>query len=167
LQDWSIRVEVAAAEIDVPLIAPTGNRKIFLRTATWPSRCSIRCMRHENLRLRTFRYTVACIRVAALSQITRSVDASLVNLSGAAAASEGNYNSACHAKSRPDFASKVSTVAEEAAEAVFWLEVFVASDLMSDHVARGLIIEGRELTAIATASAKTARRRKKPGDVET
>jgi hypothetical protein len=60
----------------------------------------------------------------------------------------------------------VSTVAEEAAEAVFWLEVFVACDLISDNVVRALIIEGRELTAIATASAKTARRRKRPGDAE-
>jgi hypothetical protein len=57
-------------------------------------------------------------------------------------------------------------VAEEAAKAVYSLEVFVAVELMSDAVARPLIVEGSELTSIAVASAKTARRRKKEGDAE-
>lgn len=124
-------------------------------------------MRHENLRLRTFRYSVACIRVAATlvsHPLGRHLVGQLIRSGGGVGS---NYNSACHAKSRPDFASKVSTVAEEAAEAVFWLEVFVAADLMSDPVARPLIAEGRELASIATASARTARRRKKAeGDAE-
>jgi hypothetical protein len=51
-------------------------------------------------------------------------------------------------------------VAEEAAEAAYWLEVFVAVGLMTSAVARPLIVESRELAAIAVASARTARRRK-------
>jgi four helix bundle protein len=75
-----------------------------------------------------------------------------------------NYDAACHAKSRADFAAKVTIVAEEASEAVYWLEVFVAVDLLTDAAARPLIIEGNELAAIATASARTARRRPSEGD---
>jgi four helix bundle protein len=80
----------------------------------------------------------------------------LVRSGGAVGA---NYNSACHAKSRLDFASKITVVAEEAAEAAYWLEIFVALALMTDAVAKPLIIESRELAAIAVASARTARRR--------
>ena len=77
-----------------------------------------------------------------------------------------NYNSACHAKSRPDFASKIAVVAEEASETAYWLEIFVALGLMTESTARVLISEGRELAAIAIASARTARRRKVEGNAE-
>ena len=77
-----------------------------------------------------------------------------------------NYNSACHAKSRPDFASKIAVVAEEAAEAAYWFEIFVAIGVMTEAAARPLIVESRELAAIAIASARTARRRKVEGSGE-
>jgi four helix bundle protein len=120
---------------------------------------ALRCMRHENLRLRSFRYSVSCIRAAApllKDPLGRLLASQLVRSGGVV---EANYNSACHAKSQPDFASKIA-VAEEAAEAAYWFEMFVAVGLMTDTAARPLIIEGRELAAIAIASAKTARRRK-------
>jgi hypothetical protein len=41
-----------------------------------------------------------------------------------------------------------------------YFEMFVAVGLMTENAARALIIEGRELAAIAIASARTARRRK-------
>ena len=53
---------------------------------------------------------------------------------------------------------KSSIVAEEAAETSVWLRLFVALDLMKDGVAQPLVNEGEELTAIAVASAQTARR---------
>ena len=52
----------------------------------------------------------------------------------------------------------MTIVAEEASEAAYWLRVFVAVDLLADAAAAPLIIEGNELAAIATASARTARR---------
>jgi hypothetical protein len=58
--------------------------------------------------------------------------------------------------------AKIAVVAEEAAEAVYWLEVFVALNLIVESVANPLIAESRELAAIAVASARTARRRKEP-----
>jgi four helix bundle protein len=117
-------------------------------------------MRHENLRLRTFQYSVSCIRAAApllTDPLGRLLASQLVRSGGAVGA---NNNSASHAKSRPDFASKIAVVAQEAAEAAYWFEMFVAVGLMADNAARALIVEGRELAAIAIASARTARRRK-------
>ncbi len=117
-------------------------------------------MRHDNLRFRTFQFSVSCIRAAGpvlKDPVGRLLANQLVRSGGAVGA---NYNSACHAKSRLDFASKITVVAEEAAEAAYWLEIFVALALMTDAVAKPLIIESRELAAIAVASARTARRRK-------
>ena len=121
-------------------------------------------MNHENLRVRTFHYSVACIAAAKplLSDpVGRLLVGQLIRSGGSVGA---NYNSACHARSRPDFASKIAVVAEEAAEAAYWFEIFVALGLMTDAAARVLIIEGRELAAIAVASARTARRRREVED---
>jgi four helix bundle protein len=123
-------------------------------------------MRHENLRLRTFQYSVACIqaaRVLLTDPLGRLLSHQLVRSGGPVGA---NYSSACHAKSRPDFASKIAVVAEEAAEAAYWFEIFVAIGVMTEAAARPLIVESRELAAIAIASARTARRRKVEGSSE-
>src|SRR4029453_3536418 len=124
---------------------------VFIKKPIGMSVAASRCMRHENLRLRTFQYSVSCIRAAApllTDPLGRLLGGQLVRSGGAVGA---NYNSACHAKSRPDFASKIAVVAEEAAEAAYWFEVFVAVGLLPRDVAKALIIEGRELAAIATA----------------
>ena len=95
-------------------------------------------MRHENLRLRTFQYSVSCIQAARpllTDPLGRVLAAQLVR-SGSGVGS--NYNSACHAKSRPDFASKIVVVAEEAAEAAYWLEIFVALGLVDGSALRSL-----------------------------
>ena len=124
-------------------------------------------MRHENLRLRTFHYSLSCIQAARpllTDPLGRVLAAQLIR-SGSGVGS--NYNSACHAKSRPDFASKIAVVAEEASETAYWLEIFVALGLMTESTAARLLIsEGRELAAIAIASARTARRRKVEGNAE-
>jgi len=120
-------------------------------------------MRHDNLRDRTFNYAVATIK-AIRPLINDPLGRHLVGQpirSSAAVAS--NYRSACHARSRPDFASKISIVAEEAAETSGWLRLFVALELLADSVAQPLVGEGEELTAIAVASAITARRSAKIG----
>jgi len=115
-------------------------------------------MRHDNLRDRTFNYAVATIK-SVRPLIDDPLGRHLVGQpirSSAAVAS--NYRSACHARSRRDFASKISIVAEEAAETSVWLRLFVALELLADSVAQPLVGEGEELTAIAVASAITARR---------
>jgi len=68
-----------------------------------------------------------------------------------------NYRSACRAKSRADFISKMGTVEEEADESVLWLELISASGLLPETKTMALQQEAAELTAIAVASIKTAR----------
>jgi four helix bundle protein len=114
-------------------------------------------MRHDNLRDRTFNYAVATIK-AIRPLLNYPLGRHLVGQPIRSSASvASNYRSACHAKSRRDFASKISIVAEEAAETTVWLRLLVALDLLIESAARPLVSEGEELTAIAT-SAQTARK---------
>ena len=115
-------------------------------------------MRHDNLRERTFRYAVASIRTVRPligDPLGRHLVGQVVRSSAAVAS---NYSSACHAKSRPDFAAKVSIVAEEASETVLWLRLIVELELLKMAAVEPLISEGQELAAIAVTSARAARR---------
>ena len=114
--------------------------------------------RHDNLRKRTFEFAVAAIRTArplVPDPIGRHLVGQVVRSAGSVAA---NYDGACHARSRKEFAAKVGLVAEESSETAVWLRILVALDLLRDEDAKALIAEAGELAAIATASARTASR---------
>jgi four helix bundle protein len=68
-----------------------------------------------------------------------------------------NYRSACRAKSKPDFVSKMATAEEEADETLFWLELLVESETVAKAAVLPLMDEANELTRIFVASIKTAR----------
>lgn len=72
-----------------------------------------------------------------------------------------NYRSACRARSDADFISKIGIVEEETDETLFWLELLVESGLVKEDRLRDLMKEADELTAIFTASGKTAKENKK------
>ena len=117
-------------------------------------------MSHDNLRERTFQFALASIRAVkplAEDRLARHLIGQVVRSSGAVAA---NYSSACHAKSRRDFAAKMMIVAEEAAETAIWLRLFLELGLLTTESARPLMQEAGELTAISVASAATARRKR-------
>ncbi len=68
-----------------------------------------------------------------------------------------NYRAACRGRSKAEFAAKMGTVAEEADESCFWLELIIDGELLPRNQVQSLLDEASELTAISTASAKTAR----------
>jgi len=68
-----------------------------------------------------------------------------------------NYRSACRARSNADFISKITVVEEECDESLFWLEMILEANLMEKERLEYLINEANELTAIFTASGKTAK----------
>jgi four helix bundle protein len=68
-----------------------------------------------------------------------------------------NYRSACTARSRPDFISKLNIVVEEAEESVYWLEVISRTRLLTSHDVSALRQEANELRAIFSRSVGTAR----------
>ena len=68
-----------------------------------------------------------------------------------------NYRAAGRARSRAEFIAKLGIVLEEADESVFWLELLVETKLVTQQRAERLLSEGDQLTAIFTASVKTAK----------
>lgn len=68
-----------------------------------------------------------------------------------------NYRAACRARSKAEFISKIGIVEEEADESAFWLELIIESSLMDEKTVLPLHKEAEELTAIFTASGRTAK----------
>jgi len=66
-----------------------------------------------------------------------------------------NYRAACGARSNAEFIAKLQIAREESDETLYWLELF--RETVKQHNMETLIKECDELTAIFTASLKTAR----------
>jgi four helix bundle protein len=83
----------------------------------------------------------------------------LANQLARSAASVGaNYRAACRARSRAEFASKLGTVAEEADESLYWLELIRDGNFVPGKPIASLVSEADELTAIFTAGRRTSSR---------
>jgi four helix bundle protein len=67
-----------------------------------------------------------------------------------------NYRAACRARSRAEFTAKLGTVAEEADETVYWLELVREGGLLADTQIEPLLAEANELTAIFTSARRTS-----------
>ena len=67
-----------------------------------------------------------------------------------------NYRLACRARSRAGFVAKLGTVAEEADETVYWLELIREVELLGDAQFELLLAEANELTAIFTSARRTS-----------
>ena len=68
-----------------------------------------------------------------------------------------NYRASCRARSTADFVSKITVVEEECDESLLWLELILESNQFKNELLSDLIREANELTAIFTASGKTAK----------
>ena len=68
-----------------------------------------------------------------------------------------NYRAACRSRSKAEFIAKIGTVAEEADESGFWLELIIEGQLLQPELVNPLHKEAGELTAIFTASGRTAK----------
>lgn len=69
-----------------------------------------------------------------------------------------NYRAACRARSKAEFIARIGVVAEEADEAVLWLELLTESGILSVEKTSSLLTEARELAAVFTSSQQTARK---------
>jgi four helix bundle protein len=68
-----------------------------------------------------------------------------------------NYRSALRGKSKPDFIMKLKIAEEEADETIYWLELLQDSGLATQALVEPVLNEANEVTAILTASVKTAK----------
>ena len=140
-----------ASDIESGLLAP-GERLPSLRNLCETAQVSLMTA------LAAYRRLEALQLVEALP---RSRSGNIVaNQLGRCATSVGaNYRSACKARSRAEFISKVGVVEEEADESGFWMEVVMEGGLLKPARVRSLHAESLELVAIMAASRTTASRR--------
>ncbi len=68
-----------------------------------------------------------------------------------------NYRSACRAKSRADFISKMTTVEEECDESLYWMELMVRAGAVKQQALDDLMKEANEILSLVVASIRTAR----------
>ena len=116
-------------------------------------------MRDSELKKRTKQFALRTIRM--VESLPRSVGADVLGrqVLRSACSVAANYRSACRAKSRPDFVSKMGTVEEEADESGLWFELLGESGIIAPRKVAALLKEADELTAIVVASIRTARAR--------
>jgi len=114
-------------------------------------------MNDTDLKNRTKLFALQTIRL--VESLPRSVAADVLGrqVLRSATSVAANYRSACRAKSRADFISKMGTVEEEADESGLWFELLSESAIASAAQVNDLMHEASELTAIAVSSIRTAR----------
>ncbi len=115
-------------------------------------------MRNNDLRQRTKSMALRVIKLvqALPKNVTGEVIGKQVLRSGTSVAA--NYYSACKARSRKDFISKIGIAEEEADETLLWLELIVEAKLMEETRVSELIAEVNEIISILAASRITAKK---------
>ena len=116
-------------------------------------------MTPQELRDRTMAQALAVYRLTKPLMLPPSSRHVAHQLFRSATAVAANYRSACLGRSPQEFAAKLGVVREEADEMVFWLEFAEQTGLTTGPVARGLLAEARELTAIVSAAYRTTKAR--------
>jgi four helix bundle protein len=114
-------------------------------------------MKKEELKLRTKKFTLSIINLVDELPNTlagRTIGNQIIRSGTSVAA---NYRAACRARSNADFISKITVVEEECDETLFWLELITEANLLKKEKLHNITKEADELTAIFTASGKTAR----------
>ena len=113
----------------------------------------------EDLRRRTKEFALRVIKL--FRALPKTEEARVLGRqilrSGTAVAA--NYRSACRARSRADFISKIGITVEEADETAFWLELLVDANIVKKDRMENLLVEADELVRIFQASRTTAKSR--------
>jgi four helix bundle protein len=110
----------------------------------------------EELKERTKKFALQTLDL--IEQLPNTVRGRvLANQPARSATSVGaNYRAACRARSRAELASKLGTVAEEADESPFWLELINDGKSLPARLVMPLVTEADELTAIFTSGRRSA-----------
>jgi len=119
-------------------------------------------MKADELKDRTKKFALRVIRMVRSLPKTKEADVIGKQLLRCGTSVAANYRAACRARSQADFISKVTIVEEESDESAFWMELIIDSEILKKNLVEDLLKEANELTAIFTASGKTARANKNP-----
>ena len=111
----------------------------------------------EELRERTKKFAIRIVYL--FRALPKSGDAQVMGKqllrSGTSVAA--NYRAVCRARSKAEFIARIGIVAEEADESVLWLEIIKDTKTLNPKRLESISKEARELSAIFSASYKTAK----------
>ena len=110
----------------------------------------------EELKNRTKKFSVDVILFCDSLRQCKATSVVTYQLIKSATSTGANYRAACRGRSQAEFFSKISIVAEEADESLFWLEVINDSNLSNNQAELNrLISEGTEILKIISKSKDT------------
>jgi len=115
-------------------------------------------MEKAELKLRTKAFSLRALKL--VRHLPRDVTGKVLanQLTRSALSVGANYRSACRARSRAEFLSKLGIVLEEADESAHWLEIIIEDKLLPASKVSALLQEANELTAIFFTATATTRR---------
>ena len=114
-------------------------------------------MTTKELQNRTIDFACRIIKFVEVFPRTKPAEVIAKQLISSACSVGANYRAACRAQSYVHFISKINIVEEEADESQYWIELSIKAELVTSQAALPLLNESKELTAIFTATRKTAR----------
>jgi len=106
---------------------------------------------------RTKQIALRVIRLVEALPKTTSAQIIGKQLLRAATSVGANYRAACRGKSEADVMHKLSIVEEEADESLYWLELLVEANIISENKLASLIQDTNEIVAMTVSSIKTLR----------
>src|ERR1700761_7554172 len=97
------------------------------------------------LKKRAQKFAVDVIRFIEASSNTRSFNVLANQLLRSSTSVGANYRSACKGKSTADFINKITICEEEADESIYWLDLMIEAELVSENIVLPLRKEANEL----------------------
>jgi four helix bundle protein len=114
-------------------------------------------MNPEEMKARTRAFALRVIRLAESLPNTPTANVIRNQMLRCGPSVGANYRAACRAKSKPDFASKMGIVEEEADETAYWIELLIDAGIVKLARVTDLLKEADEILSITVSSIKTAR----------
>jgi four helix bundle protein len=114
-------------------------------------------MTPKEMKARTKRFAVDVIKLCRELPATNDGRAIAGQLVRAGTSVAANYRAACRGRSRAEFIAKLGVVLEESDESLLWLELIVDANVLPQTRVDRVLKEADELTAMFTASMKTAK----------
>lgn len=109
----------------------------------------------EEFKARTKRFVIDNINL--YRQLPKTEEARIIGrqLLRSSSSIGANYRAACRARSRAEFHSKISVVVEEADETLFWLEILIEANIVSQQAVSGLFNETTEILKVVSSARKS------------
>ena len=114
-------------------------------------------MNPEQMKARTRAFALRVIRLAESLPNTPTANVIRNQMVRCGSSVGANYRAACRARSKPDFASKMGIVEEEADETMYWIDLLIDAGLVKRERVTDLLNEADEILSITVSSIKTAK----------